>query len=87
MYIEDLGGASADFENEEEEPDEGRSSKQPLRISATHIEKVLTRSAERQAAKQPGRHKDMHTEMARVAEIFGDNIDTVMMSFHVAVCN
>ena len=87
MYIEDLGGAPADFENDEEEPEEGRSSKQPLRISAAHVEKVLTRSAEREAVKRQGRHKDMHTEMARVAEIFGDNIDEVMMSFHVAVCN
>ena len=87
MYIEDLGGASADMENEEEEPDEGRSSKQPLRINAAHVEKVLTRSAEREAVKQPGRHKDMHTEMSRVAEIFGDNIDAVMTSFHVAVRN
>ena len=87
MYIEDLGGAPADFENDEEEPEEGRSSKQPLRISAAHVEKVLTRSAEREAVKRQGRHKDMHTEMARVAEIFGDNIDEVMMSFHVAVGN
>jgi len=87
MYIEDLGGAPADMENDEEEPEEGRSSKQPLRISAAHVEKVLTRSAEREAVKRQGRHKDMHTEMARVAEIFGDNIDEVMMSFHVAVCN
>ena len=87
MYIEDLGGAAADFENDEEEPEEERSSKQPLRISAAHVEKVLTRSAEREAVKRQGRHKDMHTEMARVAEIFGDSIDEVMMSFHVAVYN
>ena len=87
MYIEDLGGAAADFENDEEEPEEGRSSKQPLRISAAHVEKVLTRSAERKAAERPGRHKDMHTEMARVADIFKDTIDEVMTSFQVTVCN
>ena len=87
MYIEDLGGGASDMENDEDDPEEGRSSKQPLRISAAHVEKVLTRSAEREAVKRQGRHKDMHTEMARVAEIFGDNIDEVMMSFHVAVCN
>ena len=87
MHIEDLGGAPADMEDNEDDPEEERMSKQPLRIGAAQVEKVLTRSVEREAVKRQGRHKDMHTEMARVAEIFGDNIDEVMKSFHVAVHN
>ena len=83
MYIEDLGGAPADLEDEEEEPEDGRSSKHSLRVNAEHVEKILTRKMERDAAKRPGRNKDMHTEMLRVADIFGATIDGCMKPFRM----
>ena len=87
MYIEDLGGAPADFENEEEEePEDGRSSKYTLRLDAEHVEKILTRRMEREAAKQQGRHKETHVEMQRVADIFGATIDDCMTPFRVQAC-
>ena len=39
MYIEDLGGAPADLEDEEEEPEDGRSSKHMLRVNAEHVDR------------------------------------------------
>ena len=83
MYVEDLGGARSDIEGDEDDPEDGGTSKYQLRLNAQDIKRILTREAERKAAEQPGRHKDMHTEMLRVAEIFGRSIDNVMNSFPV----
>ena len=47
------------------------------------IERVLSRTAERDTAGQVGRPKDMHKEMQRVAAIFGTEIDNAIKPFNV----
>ena len=82
IVIEDLGGAPADLDDEAQ-PEDATHSKHELPMPTSIITRVLTRTAERDAAGQVGRPKDMHKEMQRVAEIFGAELDDVMKPFQV----
>ena len=82
ILIEDLGGAPADLDDEDH-PEDATMPKHELQITTTIIKRVLSRTTERDAAGQPGRPKDMHKEMQRVAAIFGTELDDAIKSFHV----
>ena len=70
---EDLGGAPPDLDDEDHPED----------ATASIIERVLSRTAERDRAGQAGRPKDMHKEMQRVAAIFGTELDDAVKPFRV----
>jgi len=82
IVIEDLGGAPADLDDEDH-PEDASVPKHELQMTTSIIERVLSRTAERDAAGQVGRPKDMHKEMQRVAAIFGTEIDDAVKPFHV----
>ena len=64
-------------------PDDGDKDKHAVQVSMSIIAQVLARTAERDAAGQVGRPKDMHKEMQRVAAIFGSELDDALKPFHV----
>ena len=80
IVIEDLGGAPADVDDEAH-PEDATHSKHELSMPTSIITRVLARTAERDAAGQVGRPKDMHKEMQRVAAIFGTELDDIMKPF------
>jgi hypothetical protein len=82
LIIEDLGGAPADLDDEDH-PEETTSRKHELQTSKSIIERVLSRTVERDTTGQIGRPKDMHKEMQRVAAIFGAELDAVIKPFHI----
>ena len=82
IVIEDLGGAPADVDDEAH-PEDATHSKHELSMPTSIITRVLARTAERDAAGQVGRPKDMHKEMQRVAAIFGTELDDIMKPFQV----
>ena len=82
IVIEDLGGAPADLDDEGH-PEDANLPKHELQMTTDIIERVLSRTAERDTAGQAGRPKDMHKEMQRVAAIFGTEIDDAIKPFHV----
>ena len=82
IVIEDLGGAPADLDDEDH-PEDATASKHELHMTTSIIERVLSRTAERDTAGQVGRPKDMHKEMQRVAAIFGTEIDDAIKPFHI----
>ena len=82
IIIEDLGGAPADVDDEAH-PEDATHGKHELSMPTSIITRVLARTAERDAAGQVGRPKDMHKEMQRVAAIFGTELDDIMKPFQV----
>ena len=82
IVIEDLGGAPADVDDEAH-PEDATHGKHELSMPTSIITRVLARTAERDAAGQVGRPKDMHKEMQRVAAIFGTELDDIMKPFQV----
>jgi len=82
IVIEDLGGAPADLDDEDH-PENATASKHELQMTTSIIERVLSRTAERDTAGQVGRPKDMHKEMQRVAAIFGAELDDAIKPFHI----
>jgi hypothetical protein len=82
IVIEDLGGAPADLDDEAH-PEDATAAKHELQLSTSIITRVLARTTERDTAGQVGRPKDMHTEMQRVAAIFGTELDDAIKPFHV----
>ena len=82
IVIEDLGGAPADLDDEDQ-PDDATAKKHELQMPTSIIERVLSRTAERNTAGQVGRPKDAHKEMQRVAAIFGTELDSAIKPFHV----
>ena len=68
IVTEDLGGAPADLD-EEDHPEDGTVAKHALQMTRPIIERVLSRTVERDAADQVGRPKDMHTYMQRIERI------------------
>ena len=82
IVIEDLGGAPADLDDEDH-PEDATASKHELQMTTSIIERVLSRTAERDTAGQVGRPKDMHKEMQRVAAIFGAELDDAIKPFHI----
>ena len=82
IVIEDLGGAPADLDDEDH-PEDGTVSKHEIQMTTSIIERVLSRTAERDTAGQVGRPKDMRKEMQRVAAIFGTEIDNAITPFNV----
>ena len=82
IVIEDLGGAPADLDDEDH-PEDATVSKHELHISTSIIERVLSRTTERDTAGQVGRPKETHKEMQRVAAIFGTELDDAIKPFHV----
>ena len=78
IVIEDFGGAP-----DEDHPEDATSCKNELQMSASIIERVLSRTAERDRAGQAGHPKDMHKEMQRVAATFGTELDDAMKPFRV----
>ena len=82
IVIEDLGGAPADLDDEDH-PEDASVPKHELPMTTYIIERVLSRTAERDTASQVGRPKDMHKEMQRVAAIFGTEIDNAIKPFNV----
>merc|ERR1712023_463032 len=81
IVIEDLGGAPADLDDEDH-PEDASVPKHELQMTTSIIERVLSRTAERDTASQVGRPKDMHKEMHRVAAIFGADLDDAINLFH-----
>ena len=82
IVIEDLGGAPADID-EEDHPEDATVSKHELQMTTSIIERVLSRTAERDTAGQVGRPKETQKEMQRVAAIFGTELDSAIKPFHV----
>ena len=82
IVIEDLGGAPADLDAEDH-PEETTAAKHKIQMTTSIIQRVLSRTTERDAAGQVGRPKDMHKEMQRVAAIFGTELDDAIKPFHV----
>ena len=82
IVIEDLGGAPADLDDEDH-PEEATAAKHELQMATSIIQRVLSRTTERDAAGQVGRPKDIHKEMQRVAAIFGTELDDAIKPFHV----
>ena len=82
IVIEDLGGAPADLDDEDQ-PTDATAPKHELQMTTSIIERVLSRTAERDTAGQVGRPKDMHKEMQRVAAIFGTELDDAIKPFHI----
>ena len=81
LIIEDLGGAPADLDDEAH-PEDATASKHELQMTQSIIERVLSRTMERDTSNQVGRTKDMHKEMQRVAAIFGTELDDAIKPFH-----
>ena len=82
VVIEDLGGSPEDFD-EEHDAAEATASKHEVHMTDAMIQRVLSRSNERDAAGKVGRPKEMHKEMQRVAAIFGTELDDAIKPFHV----
>ena len=82
IVIEDLGGVPADLDDEVH-PDDASAPKYELQMTTDIVERVLSRTAERDTDGQIGRPKDMHKEMQRVAAIFGPESDDAIKLFHV----
>ena len=58
IFIEDFGGAPADLDDEDH-PEDVTVSKHELEMTTSIIERVLSRTAERDTASQVGRPKDV----------------------------
>ena len=71
LTVEDLGGAPLE---EVEEAEENFSAKERVHVPHQRIFDVLVRKAERDMAGRPGRPRDQHKEMQRVAEVFGTEL-------------
>ena len=82
LIVEDLGGAPADLDDEDHQED-ATASKHELQMTMSIIERVLSRTVERDTAGQVGRPKDMHKEMQRVAAVFGPELDAAIKPFHI----
>ena len=82
QFVEDLGGAPADLEDDMCDEDAG-ATKCELRLPVPAVARVLARTTERNAAGNVGRPRDMHKEMQKVAATFGYVLDCAAASFPV----
>lgn len=79
LLMEDLGGPPV----EDDVPDDPGGEKRQLRLPTARIMHVLARTTERDMAGKPGRPRDMHAEMQRVANVFGAELDDIGRPFQV----
>ena len=79
LLIEDLGGPPVD----DDVVEDLSGIKHQLRLPTARIMHVLARTAEREMAGKPGRPRDMHAEMQRVANVFGAELDDIGRPFQV----
>lgn len=81
LTVEDLGGTCAEEDMLMGEEDTFRS-KERMQMPQQRVFDILIRKTERDMAKRPGRTRDQHKEMERVAEVFGTQLDEFAKPFH-----
>ena len=74
VTLEDFGGACAEEFVEGEDPETFRD-KERLVVPEKRVYDILLRKSEREMATRPGRPRDQHKEMQRVAEVFGPELE------------
>ena len=80
VVVEDIGGAPADFDGDAP-PDIEAEEKQEMRLPVAAVERVLARTAERDAAGRVGRPRDAHKDIWSVAQTFGGVLDGLQSPF------